>query len=189
MKNFFINKKAFTLIELLVVISIIGLLSSLSVYAINIARVKARDAKRKSDIRQIVQALYLHADSQGGEFFNDSNIGRCLGVSGGASCWLGYPSGSNALNAAVEPYLKNIPLDPLSNNRTKGNAYIYASPSSTVKYHCSATSVNGPFLIWLPDNLSTPYNDSQCLGLGYYACCGSALDCSEGYYCAYKIEY
>ncbi|MCF7795467.1 type II secretion system GspH family protein, partial [Patescibacteria group bacterium] len=42
MKN---NKKGFTLIELLVVISIIGLLSTISVVALNGARKKGRDAK------------------------------------------------------------------------------------------------------------------------------------------------
>lgn len=188
MKKIFKNKKAFTLIELLVVIAIIGLLSSMSIYAVNIARIKARDSKRKADIRQIVQALYLHADSRGGEFFNDSSAGRCLGIAGGASCWLGSPLGSGALNTAIEPYLKNTPLDPLSSRRSKGDTYIYASPSSTINFHCSAGTINGPFLIWLPDDLSAPYSDSQCLGLGNYACCGSALNCSEGYYCAYKLE-
>jgi prepilin-type N-terminal cleavage/methylation domain-containing protein len=57
------NKKGFTLIELLVVIAIIGLLATLSVVALNSARVKARDAKRVSDIKQIQTALEMYADS------------------------------------------------------------------------------------------------------------------------------
>ncbi len=59
------NKKGFTLIELLVVISIIGLLSTMAVIALNNARQKARDAKRISDIKQIQTALEL--------YFNDKN--------------------------------------------------------------------------------------------------------------------
>ena len=56
MKN---RPKGFTLIELLVVIAIIGILSTLSVVALNSARARARDAKRISDIRQIQTALEM----------------------------------------------------------------------------------------------------------------------------------
>ena len=62
MKN---NKKGFTLIELLVVIAIIGLLSTLSILALNQARARARDAKRISDIKQIQTALELYYNDKG----------------------------------------------------------------------------------------------------------------------------
>jgi prepilin-type N-terminal cleavage/methylation domain-containing protein len=55
-------KKGFTLIELLVVIAIIGLLSSMSVYAINVARIKSRDARRMADLKQMRTALSLYYD-------------------------------------------------------------------------------------------------------------------------------
>ncbi|OGM03933.1 hypothetical protein A3E15_00330 [Candidatus Woesebacteria bacterium RIFCSPHIGHO2_12_FULL_42_9] len=51
---------AFTLIELLVVISIIGLLATLLVANFNAARARARDAQRKSDVRNIQTALRLY---------------------------------------------------------------------------------------------------------------------------------
>ena len=54
------NKKGFTLIELLVVIAIIGLLSTLAVVALGSARVKARDSKRVSDLKQVQTALELY---------------------------------------------------------------------------------------------------------------------------------
>ncbi len=54
------NKKGFTLIELLVVIAIIGLLSTLAVVALGSARVKARDSKRLSDLKQVQTALELY---------------------------------------------------------------------------------------------------------------------------------
>ena len=60
------NKKGFTIIELLVVISIIGLLSTISVVSLNGARIKSRDAKRVSDIKQIKTGLDL--------YFNDNGV-------------------------------------------------------------------------------------------------------------------
>jgi prepilin-type N-terminal cleavage/methylation domain-containing protein len=59
------NKKGFTLIELLVVIAIIGLLSTMTVYAINIARMKARDTRRKADLLIIAKALEHYYDDYG----------------------------------------------------------------------------------------------------------------------------
>ena len=59
------NQKGFTLIELLVVIAIIGLLSTLSILALNQARARARDAKRISDVKQIQTALELYYNDMG----------------------------------------------------------------------------------------------------------------------------
>jgi len=59
------TKKGFTLIELLVVIAIIGLLSTLSIVALNSARARSRDARRISDVKQMQTALELYYNDVG----------------------------------------------------------------------------------------------------------------------------
>jgi prepilin-type N-terminal cleavage/methylation domain-containing protein len=59
------NKQGFTLIELLVVIAIIGLLSTLSIVALNQARARSRDARRLADVKQIQTALEMYYNDQG----------------------------------------------------------------------------------------------------------------------------
>jgi len=57
--------KGFTLIELLVVIAVIGLLSTIVMVSLNSARAKARDARRKEDLKSIRTALEM--------YYNDNN--------------------------------------------------------------------------------------------------------------------
>jgi len=58
-------KSGFTLIELLVVIAIIGLLSTLTIIALNQARARSRDARRLADIKQIQTALEMYYSDTG----------------------------------------------------------------------------------------------------------------------------
>jgi len=59
------KKLGFTLIELLVVIAIIGLLSTLSIIALNQARARSRDARRLADVKQIQTALEMYYSDMG----------------------------------------------------------------------------------------------------------------------------
>jgi len=56
--------KSFTLLELLVVIGIIGMLAALTLPNFMAARERARDAQRKSDLKQIQKALELYKQDQ-----------------------------------------------------------------------------------------------------------------------------
>ena len=100
--------RAFTLIELLVVISIIGVLSSVVLTSLNSARIKSRDARRVSEIRQIQYALELYYDANG-------KYPTCLFA--GGSC------GTTVLNGSA--YMKSVPKDPRS-----GLQYTYAAIGS-----------------------------------------------------------
>ena len=111
------TKKGFTLIELLVVIAIIGLLSTLSIVALNQARIRARDARRVADIKQIQTALEM--------YFNEASL---------------YPTTVNsstpiATNSAI--FLAIPPLAPTPQDGTctvNNNTYVYAATSSNASY-------------------------------------------------------
>jgi prepilin-type N-terminal cleavage/methylation domain-containing protein len=124
------TKKGFTLIELLVVISIIGLLSTLSIVALNTARARSRDARRTSDIKQIQTALEM--------FYNDSGFYPATGlVSGGTIATTGIT------------YMSAIPYAPTPADgscTTASNTYAYLQTSSGASYvlnYCIGASSGG----------------------------------------------
>jgi len=111
------KQRGFTLIELLVVIAIIGLLSTLAVVALNNARMKSRDAKRVSDVKQIQTALEL--------YYNDVNL---------------YPAAplGTAIASGGVTYMAAVPTNP--SPRTDGSTpcadadYVYAQTDAGASY-------------------------------------------------------
>ena len=59
------TSRGFTLVELMVVLAIIGLLSSIVLVSLNAARIKARDATRKSQVSEFKTALELYYSRNG----------------------------------------------------------------------------------------------------------------------------
>jgi prepilin-type N-terminal cleavage/methylation domain-containing protein len=111
------KKSGFTLIELLVVISIIGLLSSIVLAAVNGARVKAQDSARSQEVSQLVNALFLykldHGQYPSATNSNANNgwpsfIGQCNW--GMFNCWIyGMTMGNDtALTNALSPYFSPV---------------------------------------------------------------------------------
>lgn len=97
------NKKdGFTLIELLIVILIVGILAGVGVASYSTTQKRARDAKRKEDIKAIQIALEQYY-SAANQYPNPC-----------------YTSGSLQYNG--ETFMSNFPVDPKSTG-----SYVYAS--------------------------------------------------------------
>lgn len=116
--------EGFTLIELLVVISIIGFISTLAVVALKDSRLKARDARRMSELKQIRTALNMYFDSNPTIGFPSTNracSALCTSAGGftGITCTAGSLTNWATLTTALEPYII-VPVDP-----SNGNPYCY----------------------------------------------------------------
>ncbi|MFY9462885.1 MAG: prepilin-type N-terminal cleavage/methylation domain-containing protein [Candidatus Sungiibacteriota bacterium] len=109
------KSKGFTLIELLVVISIIGLLSSIVLTSVNSARAKARDTRRKADLRQLELAIQLYYDTNG--TFPPSVTTAADSTHSNTEGGVNWPT---AFRNELAPYIPTVPLDPLHPTRFYG---------------------------------------------------------------------
>lgn len=87
--------RGFTLVELLVVIAIIGILATLLLLQLGVARQRARDVKRIADVNQIRSAVELYYDDNGK-----------------------YPA--DITDVTIGKYITHVPMDPLDGTVTYG---------------------------------------------------------------------
>ncbi len=71
-------KRGFTLIELLVVIAILGILASVVLMSLSEARIKGRDAGRKSQVQEILKGLELYY-TDGSSYPDDGDVDNTKG--------------------------------------------------------------------------------------------------------------
>ncbi len=174
-----VKKQGFTLIELLVVISIISLLSSIVLSALNSARTKASDSQRNSIVGEYVKALALAYDKLGtGQYPQTADaLMHCLGDYtpignlGSGNCR--YDTSGNNLsedsnvNTKVADYLLSLPALKLV---TINSLRAFQGPF----YICnSATVCSSPTIEWYLDQ-----PNQKCIKGATPAFIGSGTRCS-----------
>lgn len=108
------NKKGFTLIELLVVIAVIGLLSTIVMVSLNTARMKARDARRLSDLKQIANALEMFYDATGSyppDACNPDASNADINCNQTSNWWNAIGLSKTYLGHNISEFIK-LPVDP-----------------------------------------------------------------------------
>lgn len=143
MKSWVDKNKGFTLIEVLVVIAIIGILSSVVLSSLNGARVKSRDAKRISDLKQIQIALNLYYSDNGHYPLVPYWATSGTTTYDGGTRWV-------ALQTLLSPYLSNLPRDPKSSGSsgpwTNSNYhYAYGSTGQIYDLVAQLEDTNSPY--------------------------------------------
>lgn len=126
MRKILNSNKGFTLIELLIVMAIIGVLVTLLLSNFIGIRQRARDAQRKSDLRQIQSALELYRSDLG---VYPSSLPTCntTGLVGGS------PSNT---------YMQKIACDPTNSAYNSGNYRYVGTGSPVTSYNLVACLEN-----------------------------------------------
>ncbi len=158
-------KKGFTLLELLIVMVIIGFLITMSGLAYQGSLVKARDARRKDDLRNIQVALETYKNVNGHYPDTDTRCRPAHNWKMSTDTCAGAPRWISELTST---YIKTLPIDPVNTDALDANIFpytvgefAYAYLSSTGGFGCDLTA--GEYYI-LTTHLENPQDREQSQG-------------------------
>lgn len=140
----------FTLVELLVVIAVLGILVTIGLTSFTSAQARGRDTKRKSDLKQISNALEIYYNDYG-TYPGGAAGGLIEGcpydpvAKQGTPC----PWGTGQFSDGKTVYFQVLPKDP-----SKGYSYYYRKDSSNLGFQLFAHLENAQD----PDIISTVYS-------------------------------
>lgn len=144
-KRMQVKKAGFTLMELIIAMAILAIITSSLLGGYMSSQKKARDAQRKSDLKQIQNALEAYANDYRGRY-PDADSGRIGGVAWGGEF--------NNPSATTTIYMKVLPEDP------KGVDYLYWVSSDNTGYRLYACLENDQ------DSDYNVYTGIICAGCG-----------------------
>ncbi|OHB14898.1 MAG: hypothetical protein A2431_02875 [Candidatus Zambryskibacteria bacterium RIFOXYC1_FULL_39_10] len=171
-------KKGFTLIELLVVIAIIGILSSIVLAGIGQSRARARDVKRKMDLKQVQIAMELYFAKCDTYIVRQNCIGTAYGSGGWG--WFNYSGYSGSAGAVAQGLVDNgvsssVFIDPSGQISSNGVRTGYMVGAGTNYYTLWANLEN-------PSTADTN-TLNNCLSSGYDSYHSSYTPSARTNYC------
>ncbi|MFA9288492.1 MAG: prepilin-type N-terminal cleavage/methylation domain-containing protein [Weeksellaceae bacterium] len=117
-------RNGYTLIEVIIVISIISLLSTLGISSYTSLTEKARDSRRKDDMRAIATALNAYYSVNG----KYPQAGGC--AYGNSACYVTSVAGDAWIPALVPDYADSLPLDPINNAEVRYDGEPLPNPTT-----------------------------------------------------------
>lgn len=149
--------RGFTLIELLMVVSIIAVISSITIAALNTARDHARNADRNETARQYVIALGLYQNTYGtypdggctvANNCNNNASWVCLGDAyPGNSCFVfGEHNEDATVNDAVKQFIPGLPSpsEPVIVGENSFYGFAYGCTDDSCKDYSMSWVLEGP---------------------------------------------
>lgn len=162
-----VNNKGFTLMELLIVIAILGILVAIGTGSFTASQIKAKDMRRKSNLRAVATALDVYFTDKG-QYPADDGQGNIVGCNAtGDATLLTCAWGSLWQDQNGTAYMTTLPTDPKTSQK-----YFYSVGAGNTSFQLYARLENKK-----DGDLKTSGGVAQAYS---GVACGTGVDCNYG---------